>query len=65
MSKKAATMGIREARNELGRLVEEAHFQNAPTVLTHYGEPRAVLVSHAWYLRACQALNEEPGTATT
>jgi hypothetical protein len=63
MSKKTTTMGIREARKELGRLVDESYFQNAATEITHYGDPRAMIVSHAWYLRACQALGEDPGVA--
>jgi prevent-host-death family protein len=42
-------MGTRDARAELGRLVDEAHFRNSHVILTKNEEPRAVLVPYAWW----------------
>lgn len=45
-------MPVSEAREEFGRLVDAAHFQDDWTVLTKNGEPRAVIVSYEWYREA-------------
>lgn len=42
-------MGIREFRGDLAKRVEAAHFNNEPTIVTKNGEPRAALVSWAWF----------------
>lgn len=42
-------VGVEQARGELGRLVDIAHFQNECTVITKNGEPRAVVVPFEWY----------------
>jgi PHD/YefM family antitoxin component YafN of YafNO toxin-antitoxin module len=44
-------MGIRQFRAGLGQAVDDAHFREKPTVVEHNGRPRAVLISHARYLR--------------
>ncbi|WP_406215018.1 type II toxin-antitoxin system Phd/YefM family antitoxin [Streptomyces decoyicus] len=44
-------VGVRDARNQLGRLVDEAYYQGTATVLTKNDEPRAVLVPYDWYVR--------------
>jgi antitoxin (DNA-binding transcriptional repressor) of toxin-antitoxin stability system len=56
-------MGIREIRAGIGERVDAAYFLGEPTIITKNDKPRAVLVSHAWYERACRALGEEPETA--
>ncbi|MGV9891660.1 type II toxin-antitoxin system Phd/YefM family antitoxin [Streptomyces sp. NPDC003395] len=43
-------LGIREARTQLGRLVDEAHYRGETTVITKNDEPRAVLVPYDWYV---------------
>lgn len=45
-------MGSRDARAQLGRLVDEAHFNGQQVVLTKNEEPRAVLVPYAWWQQA-------------
>jgi prevent-host-death family protein len=42
----AKTMGTREFRDQIGQRVEAAHFQGEPTVVTHNGKPRAVLIPY-------------------
>jgi len=42
-------MGVREFRAIAGRRIDAAHFLNQPTIITKNDEPRAVLVSYAWY----------------
>lgn len=42
-------MPVSEAREELGRLVDAAHFAGDATVVTKNGEPRAAIVPYAWY----------------
>lgn len=42
-------MGTRDARAELGRLVDEAHFRNQHVIITKNEEPRAVLVPYEWW----------------
>jgi prevent-host-death family protein len=44
------SMGTRDARAELGRLVDEAHFRNQHVILTKNDQPRAVLVPYEWWV---------------
>lgn len=55
-------MGVREVREQLGRRIDAAHFRDEPTVIEKNGEPRAVIVSHEWWLRACEMLAERADT---
>jgi len=50
-------MGTRELRDNLGSRIDAAHFRHEPTIVTHNGQPRAVLVSYEDWLK-CQ---EAPG----
>jgi PHD/YefM family antitoxin component YafN of YafNO toxin-antitoxin module len=43
------TMGTREMRDNIGPRIDAAHFKGEPTVIEKNGEPRAVLVSYAWW----------------
>lgn len=43
---------VSEAREELGHLVDIAHFSGEVTVITKNGEPRAALVPYSWYREA-------------
>jgi prevent-host-death family protein len=43
----ATRMGTRELRDNLGHRIDAAHFRGEPTVITHNGEPRAVLIPYA------------------
>lgn len=52
-------MGTRDARAELGHLVDAAHFQGRHTILTKSDEPRAVLVPYTWW--EAQQVREETG----
>lgn len=42
-------LGVRDLRIQLGHRIDAAHYREEPTVVTKSGEPRAVLVSYAWY----------------
>jgi prevent-host-death family protein len=42
-------IGARDARPELGKLVDAAHYAGQHTVITKAGEPRAVLVPYEWW----------------
>lgn len=42
---------VSEARDHIGRLADEAFFNDDHTVLTKHGEPRAVLVPYEWWAR--------------
>ncbi len=44
------TIGARDARPELGKLIDAAHYAGQHTVITKAGEPRAVLVPYEWYI---------------
>lgn len=47
----------------LGGSVERAYFRQEATILTHYGEPRAVLVSYDWYRHhRPETIQKEEGT---
>jgi len=43
------TIGARDARPELGKLIDAAHYADQHTVITKAGEPRAVLVPYKWW----------------
>ena len=43
-------MGAHEARDKLPSRIDAAHFRHEPTVITHNGEPRAVLISYEEWL---------------
>jgi prevent-host-death family protein len=47
-------IGVAEARDQLGRLVDAAHFLGEPTVIEKNGEPRAVLVPYAQWAASRQ-----------
>lgn len=49
-----------EARKEFGRLVDAAHYSGDATVITKNGEPRAVLVSYAWYRESAGRVGASP-----
>lgn len=53
-------MGTRELRDSLSSRIDAAHFRHEPTVITHNGQPRAVLVSYEDWLM-CQEASVEPG----
>lgn len=52
-------IGIRDARTQLGRLADEAHFRNQATVITKNDEPRAALVPYDWYLEMQKAAHSK------
>ncbi|NYF44427.1 PHD/YefM family antitoxin component YafN of YafNO toxin-antitoxin module [Streptosporangium sandarakinum] len=43
-------MSVRELRDQLGRRIDVAHFTGEPTIVERHGEPRAVVVSYAWWM---------------
>ncbi len=43
-------MGSRELRDNLGSRIDAAHFLDEPTIITHNGEPRAVLIPYSEWL---------------
>lgn len=43
-------MGARELRNALGRRVDAAYFRSEPTIITHNGEPRAVIIAYGEFV---------------
>ena len=45
------TIGAREARPELGALIDAAHYAGQHTIITKAGKPRAVLVPYEWYVK--------------
>lgn len=51
-------MGVAEARDQIGRLVDAAHFLGEPTVIEKNGEPRAVLIAYAEWTASRQATPE-------
>jgi prevent-host-death family protein len=44
-------MGTRELRDKLGSRIDAAHFHGEPTVITSNGEPRAVLIPYAEWVK--------------
>ena len=43
------TIGARDARPELGKLIDAAHYAGQHTILTKNEQPRAVLVPYEWW----------------
>ena len=43
------TVGAREARADLGKLIDAAHYGGQHTILTKSEQPRAVLVPYQWW----------------
>ena len=54
-------MGVRDFRNDIPRRIEAAHFRGEPTIITKNDEPRAVLVSYAWYEQQIQSTGSPHG----
>lgn len=54
-------IGIRDARSQLGRLVDEAYFRHEVTVVTKNEQPRAALVPYDWYLEMKNAAHPVGG----
>lgn len=52
-------MGIEQARNVLGEVVDRARFSDEFTVITRHGKPAAVVVSVEWLEEARAALAME------
>ena len=60
-------MGIRDLRPVLGDRVDAAFYADEATVITKQGKPRAVIVSHEWFVNACKQMGlpvPEPVTGT-
>ena len=62
-------MGIEEARNDLGGIVDRARLRYEPTTITRQGKPAAVVTNVEWYekvklLIAHLEQNGEPGGRT-
>jgi prevent-host-death family protein len=51
---------ISEAREHLGEVVGRARYANEETVLTHYGQPVAVVISIEQYQKLRQADQDVP-----
>jgi prevent-host-death family protein len=51
MDEPPRTVGLREARACLGKLIDAAHYGGQPTILTNHDEPRAVIVPYAWWVQ--------------
>jgi prevent-host-death family protein len=63
----AKLIGTNEARADLGRLIDAAHYAGEETIITKKGERRAVLVPYAWWKEQRAKLDppdgEEPDRA--
>jgi prevent-host-death family protein len=55
--KKPHTIGARDARPELGKLVDAAFYAGQHTVITKNDQPRAVLVPYEWYMNHVTSLS--------
>lgn len=55
------TLGSRDARAELGHLIDQAHYTGKHVILTKSDEPRAVLVSYEWWLEKQTEAEAESG----
>ena len=51
-------MGVEEARKVLGDRIDKARDDELHTVVTRHGQPSAVLVDIAWYIRARDAVGD-------
>ncbi|MFI0822306.1 type II toxin-antitoxin system Phd/YefM family antitoxin [Streptomyces sp. NPDC021098] len=54
-----ARMGSRDARTQLGRLVDQAHFTGQHVILTKSDEARAVLVPYTWWEQATRLTEDD------
>lgn len=43
------TTTLRDARNQLGKLVDAAHYDTQATIITRHDRPHAVLISYQHY----------------
>lgn len=43
------SMGIEEARSQLGEIIDRARLADQPTEITRQGKPAAVVISVDWY----------------
>ena len=43
-------VAVSDARKEIGKLVDAAHYAGQHTILAKNDEPRAVLVPYQWYI---------------
>ncbi|WP_433727175.1 type II toxin-antitoxin system Phd/YefM family antitoxin [Actinoplanes sp. CA-051413] len=43
-------VAVSDARKEIGKLIDAAHYAGQHTVLAKNDEPRAVLVPYRWYI---------------
>jgi antitoxin (DNA-binding transcriptional repressor) of toxin-antitoxin stability system len=43
-------VAVSDARKEIGKLVDAAHYAGHHTILAKNEEPRAVLVPYRWYI---------------
>jgi prevent-host-death family protein len=51
-------MGVETARKKLGDRIDAARDDELHTVVTRHGQPAAVLVDMAWYVRARESLGD-------
>lgn len=51
-------MGVEDARKKLGERIDFARDGELHTVVTRHGQPAAVLVDMAWYVRARESLGD-------
>jgi prevent-host-death family protein len=52
-------MGIRQLRDSLGSRIDAAHFRQEPTIITHNGQPRAVIVSYEEWAQSHAVAGDE------
>ncbi|MFI7545017.1 type II toxin-antitoxin system Phd/YefM family antitoxin [Actinoplanes sp. NPDC049599] len=43
-------VAVSDARKEIGKLIDAAHYAGQHTILAKNDEPRAVLVPYQWYI---------------
>jgi len=51
-------MGVEFARKKLGERIDFARDDELHTVVTRHGQPAAVLVDIAWYIRARESVGD-------
>ena len=51
-------IGIEQARNQLGEIIDRARFTGQPTLLTRKGKPGGVVVNADWYESAISFIGE-------
>ena len=57
------TVTLEDGRRTLGELIDRARLAGAPTMITRYGKPGAVVVNADWYEEATAALADGPAPA--